>query len=125
MKSTFLLAVAVTMSGAADAQETKIIDQLVSVTCGAFSTQLTARAEIKELITERAISTSVVCSCASDRTTQDGRLSALAAMDNQAFVQAVKNEGVKAYVIGRVLHAVLACFNSELDSSLSASRVLR
>jgi hypothetical protein len=125
MKITILLILIITLSDTADAQEAKIVDQLVTGTCGAFSSQLASRAEIGELIAGRPISSSVVCSCASERTKHDVRLAGLVAMDNQQFVRAVKNEGVKAYVVGRVLHAVLECFNKELDSSLAASRALQ
>ena len=126
VKSLVLLAVAIAFVGSAQgAQDPKILDQLVVGTCGAFSDQMAGRPEIRQLIAERPIESSAVCACAAERTKQDARLATLLAMDNQAFAKAGKSESVKAYIIGRALHAVLSCFNSELDSSLAASKALQ
>ena len=124
VKSLILLAIAL-VGSAHGAQDPKILDQLVASTCGSFSSQMAGRPEIRQLIAERPIESSNVCACAVERAKQDARLSALLAMDNQAFAEAGRSESVKAYIIGRTLHAVLSCFNSELDSSLAASKALQ
>lgn len=123
-KTLFAIAMA-TVSLAAQAQEARIVDQLVSGTCGAFSSQLSSQKEIRFLMADRPIENSVVCSCANDKVKQDERLLPLNAMDNAAFVRAADTESNKAYIIGRVLHSIITCFGVELDSALAASKALR
>lgn len=132
MQTTFakLMTLAACVSGlllpiAADAQDQRVIDQLVAGTCNSFLAPILGKKEIAILVAERSIDAAAVCPCASGNVHGDPRLAPFLAMPDDAFVKAVEPAPVRSYVIGRVLQSVIQCFSQELDSTLKASTAIK
>ena len=114
-----------TLMSPAQAQDQKIINQLVEGTCNSFLAPILGKKEIATLATERSIDAAVVCPCASKNVYSDPRLSSFVAMSDETLLKATEPNAVRSYVIGRVLQSVLQCFSQELDSTLKASSAVK
>ena len=105
------------------AQETKVIGQLVDATCTSFLAPVLGRKEIATLAAARGIDSRQVCSCANRSVAADSRLAPLLGQGDEAILRATEDLQLRSYVIGRVLNSVLQCFSQELDATLVASPI--
>ena len=122
---TAIIIAQLTLPTAAQAQDQKVINQLVEGTCNSFLAPILGKKEIAALATERSIDAAVVCPCASKNVYSDPRLSSFVSMSDEIFLKATEPNAVRSYVIGRVLQSVLQCFSQELDSTLKASSAVK
>lgn len=103
------------------AQEVSLIDQTVDGTCSAFLAPILGRKDIAQLSVDRSIDSKVVCSCAKANTRSDPRMSEYISMPGAEIDRRTQDPKVRAYVLGRILHSVLACFSNELNATLAVS----
>lgn len=105
-------------SGVTFAQTPPVLNQLVEGTCSGFVAPVLGRPDIAQLVTERSIDSRTVCTCALERAKTDPRIVQLTQNGDEQFVREAQDARVRAYVIGRVLNSVLACFSGELSVTL-------
>jgi hypothetical protein len=119
------LVIALAISAPSQAQNTPLLDDAADVTCAGFLAPLLGRKEISQLTVERSIDSKVVCSCTKQRMREDSRLTQMYAMSKPQIEEALRDQKVFAYALGRIMQSVIACFSIELDATLNASPALR
>ena len=120
--SATLLSLSISASSV-EAQETRVISQLVDATCTSFLAPTLGRKEIATLAAVRGIDSRLVCSCANRSVEADPRLASLLGQADEAILRATEDPQLRSYVVGRVLNSVLQCFSQELDATLVASPI--
>jgi len=97
------------------------VAQLVAAQCPKFTSQVVDRPELKPILSQRPVDISAVCTCTQRSLLADARLQKALNVDDQALVERMKEERMKAYLTTRLMASVLGCLTPELERALAAT----
>jgi len=97
------------------------VAQLVAAQCPKFTSQVVDRPELKPILSQRPVDISAVCTCTQRSFLADARLQKALNVDEQALVERMKEERMKAYLTTRLMASVLGCLTPELERALAAT----
>jgi len=97
------------------------VAQLVAAQCPKFTSQVVDRPELKPILSQRPVDISAVCTCTQRSFLADARLQKALNVDDQALVERMKEERMKAYLTTRLMASVLGCLTPELERALAAT----
>jgi len=101
------------------------VAQLVAAQCPKFTSQVVDRPELKPILSQRPVDISAVCTCTQRSFLADARLQKALNVDEQALVERMKEERMKAYLTTRLMASVLGCLTPELERALAATPPVR
>jgi hypothetical protein len=97
------------------------VAELVAAQCPKFTSQLVDRPELKSILSQRPVDISVVCACTQRSFLADARLQKALNVDDQALIETMQGERMKAYLTVRLMTSVLSCLTPELERALAAT----
>jgi hypothetical protein len=97
------------------------VAQLVAAQCPKFTSQIVDRPELKSILSQRPVDIVVVCTCTQRSFLADARLQKALNVDDQALVERMQEERMRAYLTTRLMASVLGCLTPELERSLAAT----
>jgi len=97
------------------------VARLVAAQCPKFTSQLVDRPELKLILSQRPVDISAVCQCTQRSFLADARLQKALDVDDQALVERMKEERMRAYLTMRLMASVLGCLTPELERALAAT----
>jgi|ERR1019366_8366361 hypothetical protein len=101
------------------------VAELVAAQCPKFTSQLVDRPELKSILSQRPVDVAAVCTCTQRSFLADARLQKALNVDEQALVERMQGERMRAYLTMRLMASVLACLTPELERSLAATSPVR
>ena len=97
------------------------VAQIVAAQCPKFSSQIIDRPELKSILSQRPVDIDAVCACTQRSFLADARLQLALNVDDQALIDRMQGERMRAYLTMRLMASVLACLTPELERSLAAT----
>ena len=98
------------------------VAELVAAQCPKFTSQLVDRPEFKPILSQRPVDISAVCTCTQRSFLADARLQKALNVDDQALIERMQGERMKAYLTVRLMASVLSCLTPpELERALAAT----
>jgi len=107
--------------GAGSPASSVSVADLVSAQCPKFTSQIVDRPELKSILSQRPVDIGAVCTCTQRSFLADARLQKALNVDDQALIDRMRDERMKAYLTTRLMASVLACLAPELERSLAAT----
>jgi hypothetical protein len=97
------------------------VAELVAAQCPKFTSQLVDRPEFKPILSQRPVDVSAVCTCTQRSFVADARLQKALNVDDQALIERMQAEHMKAYLTVRLMASTLSCLTPELERALAAT----
>jgi len=97
------------------------VAELVAASCPKFTSQLVDRPEFKPILSQRPVDVSAVCTCTQRSFVADARLQKALNIDDQALIERMQAEHMKAYLTVRLMASTLSCLTPELERALAAT----